>query len=282
MIQPTFTAGQTVSVRDVLDLPQPQADHRIAYGPAPLQFGDLYLPTGDGPFPVVVFIHGGCWRSEYTISHTASLSNSLREAGLAVWSLEYRKSGDPGGVWPNTYLDIAQGIDFVEMLVENRQFPLDLNRVVVAGHSAGAYMALWAVSRHRIPRSSVLFSPHPLKVRAAVALAGAGNMITLFEDGVCAPAVEDILGGTPDEHPSRYTESSPEFRLPLGERQILIIGEKDPIVPMKYVTSYFQKASGEDPVEMIVLPGAGHFEMIVPGTSEFSRVRDIITELLKY
>ena len=34
---------------------------RISYGPEDLQFGDLRLPDGEGPFPVIMIIHGGCW-----------------------------------------------------------------------------------------------------------------------------------------------------------------------------------------------------------------------------
>ena len=36
---------------------------KIAYGPGPMQFADLWLPAGKGPFPVVLMVHGGCWLS---------------------------------------------------------------------------------------------------------------------------------------------------------------------------------------------------------------------------
>src|ERR1043166_729954 len=53
-----------VSYEELLARTPPRADARIAYGSAALQFGDLYLPKGRGPYPVIVLIHGGCWLGE--------------------------------------------------------------------------------------------------------------------------------------------------------------------------------------------------------------------------
>ncbi|HUF31378.1 MAG TPA: hypothetical protein VMM77_12070, partial [Gemmatimonadaceae bacterium] len=44
-------------------------DERIGYGSDSLQFGELRLPRGAGPFPVAVVIHGGCWLAEYDLKH---------------------------------------------------------------------------------------------------------------------------------------------------------------------------------------------------------------------
>src|SRR5580658_8796823 len=58
-----------LTVQDILKPPFPKADHRIAYGADAQQFGDLRLPKGAGPFPVVIVIHGGCWLAEYDLEH---------------------------------------------------------------------------------------------------------------------------------------------------------------------------------------------------------------------
>lgn len=47
------------SLDDLLKLPVPPAT-RIAYGAGPLQFGELRVPPGNGPHPVVIIVHGGC------------------------------------------------------------------------------------------------------------------------------------------------------------------------------------------------------------------------------
>jgi acetyl esterase/lipase len=276
----TPALGQQMSVQEILELPQPAADDRISYGDDALQFGDLYLPKGRGPFPILVFIHGGCWYSKYTLSHVSSLAEDLSRIGIAVWSIEYRKSGDPGGSWPSTYLDVALGVDYVKKLLG--QFPLDPGRIVIAGHSAGGYLALWAGSRSRLDSASPLYVPEPLEVDAVVALAGAGNMRQVAEAGLCGEAVTDIMGGKPDQVPDNYRDASPELRLPLGVQQFLVFGEEDPIVRLEYGRDYVDKAlTSGDSVELIVLTDAGHFEMIAPATDEFDRVRDLFKRLLK-
>ena len=93
-------------------------DHRIAYGPGPFQFGNLRLPKRPGPHPVVLFIHGGCWLSQYDMVHAAALEQALADSGFAVWSIEYRRVGNDGGGWPGTFSDIAQGADWGDVVGE--------------------------------------------------------------------------------------------------------------------------------------------------------------------
>src|SRR5688500_10580752 len=89
----TQLVAQRLRPRDVDALPARAADARISYSPAdPLQFGELRLPTGNGPFPVAIVIHGGCWMSKFaTLQNTAALSDALRDAGVATWNIEYRR-----------------------------------------------------------------------------------------------------------------------------------------------------------------------------------------------
>ena len=73
-----------------------------AYGPDPLQIGELRLPAGPGPFPVVMVIHGGCWTKGYeTLAGTAPLASALTDKGVATWNIEYRQVGDTRGLGPS-------------------------------------------------------------------------------------------------------------------------------------------------------------------------------------
>ncbi|MDP2957053.1 MAG: alpha/beta hydrolase [Longimicrobiales bacterium] len=184
--QPLLTAA------DLVAMEAPPPDHVIAYGPGPLQFGHLRLPAGDGPFPVVVFVHGGCWLSSYGIGHVGLLEEAWAEAGYAVWSLEYRRVGDEGGGWPGTYLDVAAGADHLRTLAAT--FPLDLGRVVASGHSAGGAFALWLVARDRIPRESELWRSDPLRVHGVLALAPAPDLEGLHAAGVCGNVIDQLMG----------------------------------------------------------------------------------------
>jgi acetyl esterase/lipase len=67
-------AQRLLGVSDLASLAWPPPDHKIQYDAGPLQFGNLRLPKTAGPHPVVLFIHGGCWQSQYTIDHAAHWS----------------------------------------------------------------------------------------------------------------------------------------------------------------------------------------------------------------
>src|SRR5580765_8107527 len=99
--------------QDILQLPLPRPGERIAFGLDSLQFGELRLPEGAGPHPVVIVIHGGFWRAAYNLDHISHLCVALNKAGIATWSLEYRRLGNPGGGWPGTLQDVAVGADYL-------------------------------------------------------------------------------------------------------------------------------------------------------------------------
>src|SRR5579884_2924680 len=110
---------------------KPAADHEIIhlpYGDEPLQFGELYLPSGIQMHPVVILIHGGFWRAGYDLSLMEGLADNLAREGIAVWNIEYRRVGDSDGGWPGTLLDVAQAADSVKTFAA--QYTLDLQRVV--------------------------------------------------------------------------------------------------------------------------------------------------------
>lgn len=270
--------AQELTFGDVEKLPAPAAGQRIVYGGDPLQFGELRLPKGKGPHPVAVVIHGGCWYSEYDLRHLASFAAALTEAGFATWSLEYRRVGDPGGGWPGTFEDVARGADHLREL--RRTYRLDLKRVVAVGHSAGGQLALWLASRPRLPKDSPLYAPKPLPLRGVVSLAGITDMRTFRPR--CGDAVTRLLGGTPEQHPERYRQTSPAELLPLGVRQWLIHGARDRIVPLEQSTRYKAAAGAKgDSVRLTVLEDAGHFELIAPQTNAWPAVGEAVRSLLK-
>ncbi|MDT7809500.1 MAG: hypothetical protein QOJ70_3313 [Acidobacteriota bacterium] len=270
--------AQNLSFEEIEKLPAPVADHRIAYGDGPLQFGDLRLPQGRGPHPVVIVIHGGCWYSEYDLKHVANFSAALTQMGVATWSLEYRRIGDAGGGWPGTFEDVAQGTDFLRVLA--RTYHLDLRRVVVVGHSAGGQLALWLAARKRLPKESPLYSPDPLPLRGIVSLAGITDLRG-YGPG-CGNAVTKLLGGSPEEVPLRYRQTSPIELPPLRVKQRLIHGLLDKIVPLKQSRDYEVAARRKgDDVKLVTVGEAGHFDLIAPQSSAWPAVQEAISSLLK-
>lgn len=264
--------GQNLTVKDYLELPRPSADHRIAYGSDPLQFGDLRLPPAPGPHPVAIVIHGGCWRAQYDLEPLSSFCAALTGAGVATWSLEYRRVGNPGGGWPGTFEDVARGADHLRSLA--KEYPLDLSRVVAVGHSAGGHLVLWLAARHRLPKESHLFRPDPLRLTGVVSIAGVPDLRAALERGICRDVIDRVMGGN-------HALTSPIELLPLGIPQRLINGARDPVVPVELGRSYEAAArkSGDD-VRLVVLEEASHFEMVSPRTEAWTVVKQNILSLL--
>ena len=263
------------------------ADVRSAYGPSPPQFGELRLPKGDGPFPVAIVLHGGCWLSLYADLHNAdALADALRDEGIATWNVEYRCVDQDGGGWPGTFLDAGAATDHLRILAEDHD--LDLDRTISIGHSAGGHLALWTAARHRLPRNSPLWTSDPLPLRGAVVLAGPGDLkrFTPHADAECRQGVVSELLGVPGISPEkmeeRYRYGSPAELLPLGLRQVLISAEHDWVVPPGLGETYAETArNAGDDIEHLVVPDAGHHEFMVPGSVTWQAVLQAVKSLLE-
>lgn len=126
-------------------LPQgTRVERDLAYGPDPAQALDLYRPAGDGPFPLVVFVHGGGWRRgdkamprmvQHKVAHWLP-------RGLAFASLNYRMLPEADVLVQAG--DVARALAFLQQRAG--MLGLDADRLVLVGHSAGAHLAALLVA----------------------------------------------------------------------------------------------------------------------------------------
>jgi acetyl esterase/lipase len=236
---------------------------RRCYGSHAAQFGELRLPSGPGPHPVAIVIHGGFWRAMYSLEHIGDLCDAFTTQGIATWSLEYRRLGQSGGGWPGTLQDVAQGAAALEALAG--EFPLNLQRVAPIGHSAGGHLALWLAAHAAAARADEGATRLPFRLAGAVSLAGVVDLRVAAQMGLGRGAVAELLGGSLAEVPERYACASPRDRLPLGIRQFLVHGEADDNVPIEISRAYCRAAAAAgDDARLTALPHTGHFEVIDP------------------
>ena len=239
-----------------------------AYGSDPSQVAELFLPEGDGPHPVVVVVHGGYWRARYDRSLMTDLCLDLAAHGLAAWNLEYRRVGR-GGAWPATLLDVAAGIDALGSV----DAPLDVERVVAVGHSAGGHLAFWGAARPTLPPGAVGAKP-VVRIAAAVSQAG---IVDLRLAAQLEPSAEPTraLVGDPEVNQDVYALASPRERVPLGVPQLVLHGDRDETASLRISESYAAAATeAGDPCELRVLPRTGHFEHIDPGSDAWRTARE--------
>ena len=244
-----------VSYTQLIDLPTSSPNELIHYGKKDIQFGELWLP-GDGQIhdgqkaPLIIFIHGGCWLNQYDINHSHALSTALAQAGYAVWAIEYRRVGDQGGGWPSSLQDIEKAITYVAELTE---YPIDLNKVALAGHSAGGHLALLAGANS----SSI----GDAGFKAVIGLAPIVDLAEYSKGGnSCQTAVSSFMGGSLLDRAAQYAKANP-VEVGLPDNTLLIHGSVDSIVP--------PEQSDNRDVDLKVVEGAGHFDAIHPGTPAF-------------
>jgi len=248
-------------LRAALDLRAPSL--RFPYGDHAEQVGELYLPDGAGPHPVVVALHGGFWGARYTRRYMRPLCAELARRGWAAWNLEYRRTGrGQGGGWPETFDDVGAGIDHLATL----ERPLDLTQVVALGHSSGGHLALWAATRGSLPVGAPGAAPG-VSLTGVVAVAAASDLETPASLSAPGGAVHDLMRVAPADAPDdRYALANPIRRLPLGLPALVVHGEQDATIPLRRSRDLVAaaRAAGDDRMTLLELPGADHRAVVDP------------------
>src|SRR6266496_2283050 len=243
--------------------------------------------------PIVVFLHGGFWRNEYDRAHTGPLAAALAASGFAVCTPEFHRASDAAIGWPGTFDDAAAAVDVLPGLVaaqlDARSGPAaaqvdargpaaaaggtDTSRVVLAGHSAGGHLALWAAARHRLPAGAPWRTERRLGVRAVVGLAAVSDLSACHEEGLGDGAAEALMGGPPEQLADRYAAADPARLLPLGARICLVHGTADDRVPVQMSHAFAARArAAGDKVALRELSGCEHFGLIDPLSSAWPQV----------
>jgi acetyl esterase/lipase len=111
----------------------------MAYGAHARNKLDLWLPAGDGPFPVVVYFHGGGFIGGDKTRINDDFRGALLERGIAVAAANYRFSFM--APYPAQMHDAARAVQFLRARAAD--YRIDPARVGASGGSAGAGMSLW-------------------------------------------------------------------------------------------------------------------------------------------
>jgi acetyl esterase/lipase len=243
------------------------------YGTDRSQCGDLHLPDGAGPHPVIVLIHGGSWRRRYGRAVMRAIAAALVLRGWAVWNIEYRRVGNGGG-WPDTFADVAAAIDRLDGLHPS----LDLGRVDVIGHSAGGHLALWAAGRTALATGApgAIASRPRVPIARAISLAGVCDLTGAYRDWH-GGAVRSLMGGSPERLPERYEVADPLRRVPLAMPVLLVHGVLDETVSVRLSRAYAsaaRAAGGEVELVEIEGPAGGHRAFIDPRGAAWAPVID--------
>lgn len=227
----------------------------VAYQPG-LELA-VHLPSGPGPHPVMVWVHGGSW-VRGTTADRARANRWYADQGLAVVAVQYRLPGDPP--LPGATLGEAQRHDVACALAWVRgagtAHGLDPEAVVLGGQSAGATLALATTAALAgVPRASLPGGCPAPAPRATVAFYPVVDMTQI------APGLQDaVFGGPASARPALTRAASPDDLVdPRLPPTLLVLGKADNFIRADLVRGYDAalRAAGV-PGHLVQVPYADH------------------------
>lgn len=224
-------------------------------GPAGNLCLDLYLPSGNGPHPALLCLHGGAWLRGSQRQYK-SWGPFLAERGYAVAAVDYRLSSQVSPAWPGVWDDVRRALDWT--IAQAPALHLDPSRFGAIGDSAGGHMA-------------AMLSLHEATAQNIRVMAGVYGIYDLPEWWqVTQPPkrtddpVKKLMGKSYREAQADYENFSPLHRLQAlpaspAAKYLIIHGDQDAIVhhnqSERFVAALRAKQAD---VEELALPGAGH------------------------
>ncbi|MGO9469909.1 MAG: alpha/beta fold hydrolase [Isosphaeraceae bacterium] len=247
------------SVRAALD-PKAAAVQEIVYtkaGSAELKL-DLMSPTeGEGPFPAVLVIHGGAWRTGNKADVRPIMPDFVRHGYVAI-SPQYRFC--PKEIFPAQVHDVKAAVRWIK--ANAKKYRIDPDRIGAIGFSAGGHLALMlgltAPSDGLEGESATAGADS--RVKAVVNFFGPTDLAAKDIPAISEPLVKDFLGGTPAEKPDAARKASPLTYVSKDDAPVLTFqGTKDPLVPYTQAVKLAQAMSTAGvPGRVELMVGASH------------------------
>jgi acetyl esterase/lipase len=223
---------------------------------------DIHIPRGKLRSPLIVWVHGGAWRSG---SKAEMPLGKLVEEGYAVASVDYRLS--PEARFPAQIHDLKAAIRFLRG--HSSQWRIPSKNILVAGDSAGGHLAALVGVSNGHPELEGEKGTDRVEssdVQGIMSFYGGANLTTILKQStphglsVRVPALELLLGGQPEDLPVLARLASPVFHVNRRSPPLLLLhGDQDPQMPINQALELwgaYKKVNA--PVQLEVVYGAGH------------------------
>ena len=223
---------------------------------------DLYLPDDADNPKLIVWVHGGAWRSG---SRASMPLKDLVDEGYAVASIDYRLS--PVARFPAQIHDIKAAIRFLR--ANASEYGYDARSIAIAGASAGGHLVALVGVTNGNSKLEGRVGDHldqSSDVQAIIDLYGPTNLTTILPQstphglGVRIPALQLLLGGQPEDKTELAKLASPVFHVDASDPPLLILhGDQDPQVPVNQSLELLGKYEEFSlPVELEIIHGGVH------------------------
>jgi len=232
--------------------------------------GDLYLPKGSGPFPVLVGIHGGGW-VQGARGVFQYWGPWLASRGVAVFSISYRLAKTGTKTFPHAVQDVLAAIQYVRANAKEMRIADD--RIGLFGHSAGGNIGALAALAGRGPvfANGYPSDPHAkvsTEVKLFAGIYGVYDVLEMWQKyHLRHPGqnnIEKFLGASPMENRQLYFDASPINYATFANNKIAVhlsVGTEDDLVDRKANTDAFALALNQAGffVRTTILQGAPHY-----------------------
>jgi acetyl esterase/lipase len=220
---------------------------------------DLFLPDGNGPFPAVVYIHGGGWSGGSTAQFQKQAVH-MAAKGFAGACIQYRLSGE--AKFPAALHDSKAAVRWVR--ANAAQYRIDANRIGAAGGSAGGHLVAMLGTTPGIAEldGTIGNTKVPTVVQAVAAFNPALDFVAFGKRGPDSAqnAVSRFLGTTYRENPELWAKAAPLTHVTAKAPPFLFLhGSADSTVPYQQSVDMAEKlkAAGVT-AEIFTAPGAAH------------------------
>jgi len=221
-----------------------------------LQF-DIAQPSGDGPFPAVVCIHGGGFRAGKRESWD-KMCQQLAARGYVAVTITYRLA--PDHQFPAAVEDSKAAVRWVR--ANAAKYHVDPNRIGALGDSAGAHLALFLAVTNNVRDFDGDQNPgQSSAVQCAVSYYGPADFTLSYGKSVDAAEVLPLfLGGNLQQQPKRHVQASPLYWVTPDAPPILLLhGTQDKYVNYEQAILLRDRLkAAQCDVELLTLEGAGH------------------------
>lgn len=228
---------------------------------------DFYRPkNADGQLPLLLFIHGGGWKSGKRSDYLVYLT-SFAKKGYMTATVTYRLKRD--SIYPAAVEDVT---DAVEWLFNNSEkFGFDPNRIALIGGSAGAHLAMLSGYGWKNPTVKHTGEKPANRVKAVVDIYGPVDLTTEYARN--QPLVTGFIGHSYNEKPELYREASPITYLNSFCPPTLILhGTSDTLVPISQSDTLKSRLDALDiPCEYYRVPLWPHSMDIAKRVNDFSQ-----------
>lgn len=148
---------------------------------------NIFVPEGDGPFPVLLWIHGGAWFSQGASQDAYNASSWSKNGQVIIVTINYRLGPwgfmyYPGLIEHNLgFKDCICALDMLREIISS--FNGDVNNITVGGQSAGGYMTYMLIAdpneRKKFHKAIPMSAPMSLPLRPSSVAAAMAD--TIFE-----------------------------------------------------------------------------------------------------